>query len=68
MERVERSSRPRSWKLACKGKGDALWAYNGLRFATEEACAIYGLDLYRRWAGLDQWEAHPSEDEPNQKT
>lgn len=56
----------RSWKLGCKTKGDTYWAYNALRFKTREECLTYGADLYSRWTALDTFEAHESEDEPNQ--
>jgi hypothetical protein len=55
----------KSWKLACKTRGDSEWAYNGLRFATKEACESYASDLYSRWTALEKYEAHPSSDEPN---
>jgi hypothetical protein len=56
---------PKSWKLACKRKGDTDWSFNGLRFATKDACESYGADLYSRWMALEKYEAQPSDDEPN---
>jgi hypothetical protein len=62
----ENEAPPKSWKLGCKTSSCTQWAYNGLRFATKEAAEAYGRDLYSRWTGLDKFEAHPSQDEPNQ--
>lgn len=56
---------PKSWKLGCKGKGDTKWTYNSLRFKTKDECEQYGADLFSRWAALDKYEAHPSDDPPN---
>lgn len=56
---------PKSFKVGCKTKSDTEWAYNALRFKTQEEAEEYGKDLYSRWTALDKWEVHPSEDEPN---
>jgi 2'-5' RNA ligase len=56
-----------SFKVGVKGKGDANWAYNALRFPTEEAAKAWGQDLWSRWSGVDQWEVHPSDEAPNRE-
>ena len=56
---------PISFKVGCKTAEDKNWAYNALRFATQDQAVEYGKDLYRRWTLLREWEVHPSDEEPN---
>lgn len=56
---------PRSWKVACWDKSGGAPAYNGVRYPTEESARAAGADLASRWFGLDRYEVHPSDDEPN---
>jgi hypothetical protein len=56
----------KSFKVACKTTTSEPWAYNALRFATREAAAAYGANLFMRWTALREYEVHESDEEPNQ--
>ena len=60
---------PRSWKPAVKVAGEAQdkWSYNGLRFATKAEALDNAKDLMGRWMMVTDYDAHPSDDEPNYK-
>lgn len=57
---------PRSYKVGVKTTGDDDWCYNALRFKTEKAAREWGSGLFMRWTAVQEYEVHPSEDDPNQ--
>jgi hypothetical protein len=54
---------PRSYKVACRVRGEQEWAYNALRFPSEDLAQEYAKDLYSRWTMLEEWRIEAS-DEP----
>ena len=51
-----------SFKVGCKSEPSETWAYNALRFPTQEMAEAYGHDLSDRWTSLREWEVHESDD------
>lgn len=41
------------------------WCTNSLEFDTEEQARAYGQDLYARWTAVREWQALPTDQDPN---
>ena len=54
-----------SFKVEVLAWGETEWVSNALRFNNWHEAQEYGLDLYMRWTGVQEFRVAVSDDPPN---